>query len=182
MDVECMWSGSVHDAKVFANSSINIKLRTNKLPSVFQTSVFINAKIPNCLIGDPAYPLVTFCMKEYDCCTSNELVIFNSMLLSARNQIECAFRRLKARWSILTRKIDFKLERIPTIVHACFVLHNFCEKENIYIGEEAVDNQLLYVEQNEAQFKTVPDPVYSFDGGEGQLVRRTLAQLIKNNI
>ena len=33
-------------------------------------------------------------------------VIFNSMLRSARNQVECAFGRLKARWAILTRKID----------------------------------------------------------------------------
>ena len=71
---------------------------------------------------------------------------------------------------------------MPTIVHACFVLHNFFEKENMYIDQEAVDNQLLYVKQNETQFKNVPDPVYSFDGGEGLLVRRTLTQLIKNNI
>ena len=52
----------------------------------------------------------------------------------------------------------------------------------MYIDQEAVDNQLLYVKQNETQFKNVPDPVYSFDGGEGLLVRRTLTQLIKNNI
>ena len=97
MDVECMWPRSVHDAKVFANSSINIKLRTNKLPSVFQISVFSNAKIPNYLIGDPAYPLVTLCMKDYDCRTSNEQVIFNSMLCPARNRIGCAFGKLKAR-------------------------------------------------------------------------------------
>jgi hypothetical protein len=71
MDVECMWPGSVHDAKVFANSSINCKLRRNILPSTFQCPVEGGEKIKNYLIGDPAYPLVPFCIKEYDTCSNN---------------------------------------------------------------------------------------------------------------
>lgn len=92
-DIECMymWPGSVHDAKVFANSDINLKLRNNKIPTVYQS---INGvKIPNYVIGDPAYPLTPICMKEYESCTSNGEVIFNNILWSARNQIECAFGR-----------------------------------------------------------------------------------------
>lgn len=133
IDVECMWPGSVHDTKVFTNSSINMKLRTNKLPATYQTPVEGRANVPNYFISDPAYPLLPFCIKEYKTCTSNEEVISNNMLRAARNPIECAFGRLKARWAILTRKIDLKLETIPKVVYACFVLHNYCEKERVYV-------------------------------------------------
>ena len=130
MDVECRWPGSVHDAKVFANSSINDKLRKGKLPAVFQSVLQGYEKVPNYLIGDPAYPLTPFCMKEYDSCENNEQVIFNNLLRSARNPIECAFGRLKARWAVLTKKVDLKLEKVPILVYACFVLHNYCEKHS----------------------------------------------------
>ena len=60
MDVECQWPGSVHDAKVFGNSSINAKLRGNKLPTTFQTPVLGGVKIPNYLIGYPAYHYFNF--------------------------------------------------------------------------------------------------------------------------
>ena len=36
MDVECMWPGSVYDARAFANPSINKILRSSKLPQIFQ--------------------------------------------------------------------------------------------------------------------------------------------------
>ncbi|KAK2564213.1 putative nuclease HARBI1 [Acropora cervicornis] len=65
IDVEYSWPGSVHDAKVFGNSSIHAKLRSSKLPSAFQTRFEGSDKILNYLIGDPAYPLLSFCMKEY---------------------------------------------------------------------------------------------------------------------
>nr|XP_058964054.1 putative nuclease HARBI1 [Pocillopora verrucosa] len=182
MDVECKWPGSVHDAKVFANSSISAKLRSNKLPCTFQTPIPGGVKIPNYLIGDPAYPLLPFCMKEYDSCTSNEQVVFNNMLRSARNQIECAFGRLKARWSILTTKVGFKLEAIPTIIYACFVLHNYCEKHNMYVDQDLVDSQIQLMKENEDQFKNTPDPIYSCDVGEGSVVRTTLTQLVLKNL
>ena len=58
MDVECKWPGSVHDAKVFANSSICKRLRSSDLPTILQTISNSEVKIPNYLIGDPAYPLL----------------------------------------------------------------------------------------------------------------------------
>lgn len=182
MDVECMWPGSVHDAKVFANSSVNHKLRNNILPGTLQYPVPGELKVPHYLIGDPAYPLVPFCMKEYESCSNNQEVIFNSMLRCARNPIECAFGRLKARWSILTRKMDLKIESIPVVVYACFVLHNFCEKNNSYIDEEMVQSQLNLIRQNEIQHINVPHPIYSYNEGEGHVVRRTLTNLILNTV
>jgi hypothetical protein len=118
---------------MFANSSVNCKLRDEQLPKTFQTIIPGSDKIPNYLIGDPAYPLTPYCMKEYETCNKNAQVVFNELLRSARNPIECAFGRLKARWSILTRSIDLKLESIPTVVYSCFVLHNYCEQNKLMI-------------------------------------------------
>lgn len=97
MDVDCRWPGSVHDAKVFANSSISHKLREQHLPQTFQTLIPGLDKIPNYLIGDPAYPLTPYCIKEFKTCNENAQVVFNGLLRAARNPIECAFGRLKAR-------------------------------------------------------------------------------------
>ena len=116
MDVNCRWPGRVHDAKMFANSSINKKLSNSQLPVTYKQLLPGHAEIPNYLIGDPAYPLLPYCMKEYQTCKTNEEVIFNNLLRAARNPIECAFGRLKARWS------DLKLENVPVIIYSCFVL------------------------------------------------------------
>ena len=88
LDVECRWPGSVHDAKVFANSSISNKLRNGNLPGIFQSVIPGCEKIPNYPIGDPAYPLTPFCLKEFETCVHNEQVVFNNLLRTARNPIE----------------------------------------------------------------------------------------------
>ena len=113
MDVDCRWPGSCHDAKVYANSNINKNMQDNEMPMQFKQILPGEAKIPNYLIGDPAYPLTAYCMKEFESCKTNVQVVFNSMLRTARNPIERAFGRLKARWGVLTKRIDFKLENVP---------------------------------------------------------------------
>ena len=178
MDVECVWPGSVHDSKVFANSNINKKLRNGSLPGTFQSVLDGCGKIGNYIIGDPAYPMTPFCIKEYQTCSNNSEVIFNSMLRSARNPIECAFGRLKARWAVLTRKLDFKLESIPTIIYATFVLHNFCEKNRIIIDTESVNAQVEHIRENENTHKNQPNPIYSCNTAEGEITRKLLTTYI----
>ena len=148
-------------AKVFANSSVNHMLQGNKLPRTCQ-SVFPGCNlVPNYLIGDPAYPLTPFCMKEYESCKNNQQVVFNQMLRSARNPVECTFGRLKARWSILTRTMNLSLNIIPTVVYACFTLHNYCEQHKTYVDPDQVQKQFDLMQANEEEHKNLPDPIFS---------------------
>ena len=64
MDIDCRWPGSVHDAKVFANSRVNQKMALGHLPITYQQILPGRMEVPNYLIGDPAYPLVPFCMNR----------------------------------------------------------------------------------------------------------------------
>ncbi len=180
MDVDCRWPGSVHDAKVFANSEISKSLRNGKLPVTYQTFIPGHEKIPNYLIRDPAYPLLPHCLKEYDTCDTNEKVIFNSMVRSTRNPVECAFGRLKARWRVLTKRLDVDLTIAPTLIYACFVLHNFCEENNTSIDEDVVTCQMKVAATS--QDKEIPDPVYSCNNGEGEAVREILTKYVALNL
>lgn len=137
--------------------------------------------IPNYLIGDPAYPLSKFCLKEYQACNSSGEVIFNNMLRTATNQIECAFGRLKARWGFLSRKVDLKFESVPTVVYSCFVLHNFCERNKGHgFDTEAIDVQIQ--QHLEDETLNTPDPVYSYNNQEGEIVRSVLTEYITHNL
>lgn len=122
-------------------------------------------------------------MKEYQSCTSNGQVLFNNMLRSARNQIERAFGRLKARWGFLSRKVDQKFESIPTVVYSCFVLHNYCEQnKDSGLDEDEVQFQTKRHVEEENKVPNVPDQVYSHNNAEGELVRSILTEYITHNL
>ena len=55
--------------------------------------------------------------QEFGHCSTNEEVIFNHMLRSARNQIECAFGRIKARWRILLRPMDIPVQKLLNVIY-----------------------------------------------------------------
>ena len=98
--------------------------------------------LPNYIIGDPAYTLTHYCVKEYQTCVVNKQVVFNSSLRSARNQIECAFGRLKGRWRVLTKTVDLELEIVPAVVYSCLVLHKFGEcKSYSGLDEEEIEEK-----------------------------------------
>ena len=121
-------------------------------------------------------------MKEFETCNGNAQVVFNGLLRAARNPIECAFGRLKARWSLLTRSIDLKLESVPTVVHSYFVLHNYCEQNKSYVDECNVRKQAELSMANKEKYKNIPDPVHSCNSGEGDVIRKILTENIQDNL
>ena len=176
-----MWNAG-GDVKMFANSCVSEKLNAT-LPITYISLLPGYEAIPNYIIADPAYPLTQFCMKEHQSCTSNGQVLFNNMLRSARNQIECAFGRLKAPWGFLSRKVDLKFESIPTVVYSCFVLHNYCEQnKDSGLDEDEVQFQIKRHLEEENKLPNVPDHVYSHNNIEGELVRSVLTEYITHNL
>ena len=80
MDVDVRWPGSVHDGRVFAMSRINKLLKAEKLPLLYKEILPGHGKVPVILLGDPAYPLLPYCTKEFPNPHNNEEVIFNNIL------------------------------------------------------------------------------------------------------
>ena len=131
INVEVKLRGSVHDEWVFASCDILKGFTNVKFKLFYKELVPGEECVPQTLVGDPAYPLLPYMMKKFEHCKSNEEVIFNQMLRSARNQIECPFGRLKARWWILMRPMDIPVSHLSNVIFTCFVLHNFCEREDV---------------------------------------------------
>ena len=114
-------------------------------------------------------------MKEYTTCINNEQVIFNNLLRSARNQIECAFGRLKARWRILMRPLDVDIKLIPSLIHSCFILHNYCEMNSMPMPDGHIQTVLHQEKLDQhCDHHTTEDPTYTYTTDKGESVRETI--------
>ena len=128
--MEVKWPGSLHNARIFSNCDVQKCFSDGKLDLFYKELLPGEECVPQLLLGDPAYPLLPYVMKEFDHCSTNEDVIFNQMLRATSDQIEFAFGRLKVRWRILLRPMDIPvLQKLQNVIFACFVLHNFCERQ-----------------------------------------------------
>ena len=134
------WPGSVHDARIFSNSSLNLLLRDKIIPLCPRLIEQNEPSVPICLLGDPAYSLLPFIMKEFaNGSRTPEEQFFGYRLSSARTVIECAFGRLKARFGCLRRDMDINIDDLSYVSHSCFVLHNFYEINKEVINPSHVE-------------------------------------------
>ncbi|XP_055955589.1 uncharacterized protein LOC126814699 [Patella vulgata] len=128
-DLNIGWPGSVHDARVYANSKIYAKGLSGTLFAGKMIDVN-NVRLPIVLLGDPAYPLSNFLMEPY---TDNghltpKQKTFNYKLSSSRMTVENSFGRLKGRWRCLLKRLDMNVDKVPNIIMTCCILHNICEQ------------------------------------------------------
>ena len=92
IDVEIKCPGSVHGARTFAycqfSFCISENLFSRKIQAFLQGVIRWTRICTAATLGDHAFPLLPYVMKEYDHCNSSEQVMFNTMLRSARSQIK----------------------------------------------------------------------------------------------
>ena len=62
------------------------------------------------------------------------------------------------------------------------MLHNFCERNSVYINEKQVKTQLELLRADGTQFKNLAHPICYCVEGEGEVIWKTLTDFIKENI
>ena len=128
VDVYIGWPGRVHDARVFANSSLYQRGQSKTLLPDWKETIG-GRNVPLVLLGDPAYPLLQWLMKAFpdNGHLSQQEKHFNYCLSRARVVVKHSYGRLKGRWRCLLRRLDVATRDVPKLVAACCVLHNVCE-------------------------------------------------------
>ena len=137
IDVYVGWPGRVHDARVFANSSLYQRGQNGNLLPDWKEQI-AGKNIPLVVLGDPVYPLLPWLMKAHP--NNGHLTIeqkrFNYRLSKARVVVEHCYGRLKGRWRCLLKRLDVDVGDVPEVVAASCVLHNICERHGEEFSEE----------------------------------------------
>ena len=137
-DIYVGWPGRVHDARVFANSSLYSRGQQNTLFTPNTSVSLSGADVPLVLLGDPAYPLLPWLMKAYvnNGRLTTQKKLFNYRLSKARVVVEHAYGRLKGRWRCLLKRLDIDVGDVSQVVTACCVLHNTCEAKGELFNDD----------------------------------------------
>ncbi|CAL4902616.1 unnamed protein product [Urochloa decumbens] len=93
------------------------------------------------LVGGSRYPLTEWMLVPYAANARNLTWAeheFNGRVAAARGVARGAVRRLKARWRCLQRRTEVRMQDLPSMIAACCVLHNVCERAG-----EGIDPELM---------------------------------------
>ena len=157
-DLYVGWPGRVHDACVFANSSLYSRGQLNTLFVPNSYASVGGTDVPLVLLGDPAYPLLPWLMKAFvnNGRLTAQKKLFNYRLSKARVVVEHAYGRLKGRWRCLLKRLDVDVNDVSEVVVACCVLHNICEVKGDLFEEEWTEG--VDVDVSSSLPSSVPQP------------------------
>ena len=147
-DVVIGWPGSMHDARVLANSTLYKYGNEKKLFPRNLTKQIGDEHISPYLIGDAAYPLLPWLMKPYpeNRTTPREHHLFNYHLSRARMTVENTYGRWKGRFRRFLKRVDMGVNSLLPVTKASCILHNVCEEQkNAFLPEWVVRESSLEV-------------------------------------
>ena len=143
---------------MFSNSTLYSKVNNGELlqGDVLRVS---GGTIPVYLIGDSAYPLLSWLIKPFahNSPLSQQQKNYNYRISRGRVVVEMAFGRLKARWRRLSKKIDMFVGNVPNIILACCILHNICEVHGDVFNDEWMEDLDLAQPDVATVSTTTPD-------------------------
>lgn len=121
------YPGSLNDASVLKLSGFYDLAETQQILAG-PSKLFHGTEVRPLVVGDSAYPLTNWLVKPYsdkEVLTPEESK-FNTNLRASRSVVDRAFRMLKARFGIVTKKSEQRPASLNrTLVTAC-ILHNIC--------------------------------------------------------
>ena len=133
LDVYIGWPGSVHDTRIFYNSSFAYKVLAH---SIMQEPILNiqGVHVLPYLVGDAGYPLKPYMMIPYPLnqLTQRKNREYNFKHSSTRMCVERSFGQLKNRWRVLGDTMRVRnMDKVQDIIFACVILHNLCLDFNI---------------------------------------------------
>ncbi|XP_053196475.1 putative nuclease HARBI1 [Scomber japonicus] len=108
-NVEAKWPGSVHDSRVFRESTLSAR--------------FARGEFDGYLLGDRGYPCQRYLLTPYPDPEPGPQQHYNLAHCRTRARVEMSIGMLKARFQCL-RRLRVTPERACDIIVACVVLHN----------------------------------------------------------
>ena len=110
------WPGSVHDSRIFKNSPLYNELCSGTLNGY--------------LVADSGYGLTPFCLTPYLNPVGAIQKNYNVVHKHTRSLVERTIGQAKKRFYCMGSILRIKQDRIPSVIVACFILHN--EAKRLY--------------------------------------------------
>lgn len=112
INIVARWPGSTHDARIFDNSRLRMRLEVGDLKGKW-------------IIGDGGYANCDYLLTPYRSPSSNSEIAFNVSHIKTRNVIERTFGAWKKVFHVLSSGLSTRRDTALNTIVACAVLWNF---------------------------------------------------------